>query len=351
MDVATEVFICPSCTHHQSPDLPELAAFYDSNYKISLNSDEHDQLYEMRGSTPIYRTDRQAEIVLETIDVKKGAAVLDYGAAKANTLRKLTQRRTDILPHVFDVSTDYRDHWLRWMPSESTATYEVPASWRGKFDLITSHYVFEHIPDPPGTLKLLSTLLAPGGRIFWSVPDWTKNVGDLLVADHISHFTKQSIETLVRGAGLEVEKIDTESLASAFVVICKAAGGAGATPAPAEAKNAMLDTVRRLSAACDQLDKDIAAHVGRRVAVFGAGFYGSFLLVRMSGKLAPACCVDNSPHLWGTTLFDVPVLAPKDLPADVEVVFVGLNPARAKAIAASVPALQRAGLRLVYIDT
>jgi hypothetical protein len=49
-------------------------------------------------------------------------------------------------------------------------------------------------------------------------------------------------------------------------------------------------------------------------------------------------------------LFDVPIAAPDALPASVDVVYVGLNPARARQIAASVPALQRPGLDLFFID-
>ena len=37
-------------------------------------------------------------------------------------------------------------------------------------------------------------------------------------------------------------------------------------------------------------------------------------------------------------------------PANIEVVYVGLNPARAREIAATVPALQRPGLDLLFIE-
>jgi len=84
--------------------------------------------------------------------------------------------------------------------------------------------------------------------------------------------------------------------------------------------------------------------------VFGAGFYGALLLNRMPDRSGVACCIDNNPHLWGKTLFGVPVASPAKLPGSTETVYVGLNPARARAIVESVEALQRPGLDLVFIE-
>jgi SAM-dependent methyltransferase len=352
LDAPTQVYVCETCGHLQSPEPADLAAYYDTHYKISLDSEEHDQLYEMRDGVPVYRTDRQAEVVLEKARPGHGARVLDYGAAKAQTLQKVLARRPDIAPHVFDVSDDYRPSWSAWLSEDSAASYTVPEAWRGRFDLVTSHYVLEHVADPVGALRGLASLLAPGGRLFFSVPDWSQNTGDLLVADHINHFTAASIRRLAREAGFVVEDLDAGVLPSAFAVTCHAGDPAPPTPkteiddATAHAR-AVADA---LAKACAKLDQAFEANLGRATAVYGAGFYGAFLLTRMAGRITPSCCLDNNHHLWGGTLFDVPVAAPDALPADVDVVYVGLNPARARQIAASVPALQRPGLDLFFIE-
>ena len=76
-----------ACGHVLSPPLPDAEAFYSSEYRISLESDDHDQIYEIRDGQPIYRTTRQAEVFLEQINAPEHARILDYGAAKATTLR------------------------------------------------------------------------------------------------------------------------------------------------------------------------------------------------------------------------------------------------------------------------
>ena len=351
MDVPTRFYVCGACAHVQSPALPDLAAYYDVHYKISLDSEEHDQLYEMRASVPIYRTDRQAEVVLEKVALPAGAKVLDYGAAKAQTLQKILARRPDLAGHVFDVSEDYRPFWRRWLSDEATASYELPADWRGRFDLVTAHYVMEHVPDPIGALKSLAGLLAPGGRIFFSVPDWSQNTGDLLVADHINHFTKPSLSRLATEVGLEIDNLDDVALPTAFVVTAHvSAHSMTSDVGVAEAADAARRAARGLVDACGGLERAFVRNAQRRSAIYGAGFYGAFLLTRLRGRAPVACCLDNNRHLWGKTLFGVPVQAPDSLPSDVEVVYVGLNPARAKAIAAGIPVLQRDGLELVFME-
>ncbi len=351
IDTPTRVYVCSACGHSQSPDPLDLEAYYDSAYKISLESEEHDQLYEVRDGKAIYRTDRQAEAVLQKVSPPPGALVLDYGAGKAQTLQKLLASRTDLVGHVYDVSEDYRRSWAHWLSKEACATYSLPDAWRGRFDLITAHYVLEHVPDPPAKLRELAGLLAPGGRLFFTVPDWSQNNGDLLVADHINHFSAASLARAAAEAGLALDELDSSVLPSAFVAICSAS--AGAWPAAGEVKRAAAEaqyTCGALAEACRQLDADMVENSRRVTAVYGAGFYGCFLLTRATGKTSPVCCLDNNRHYWGKTLLGVPIRPPDELPADVEVVYVGLNPARARTIVDDVPVIQRPGLKLVFIN-
>jgi 2-polyprenyl-3-methyl-5-hydroxy-6-metoxy-1,4-benzoquinol methylase len=352
--VCTQVYVCADCGHVQSPDLPDFAEFYDTRYKYSLASEEYDQLCEIRDGVSLYRTDVQAAVVLDMVTPRVGGSILDYGAAKAATLRKICARRPDLSPHVFDISEDYRSSWAAWLPSEAMATYTVPASWQGRFELVTAHYVLQHVRCPVETLRTLSKLLAPRGRIFFSTPDWSTNTGALLVAENTNHFTEVSVRRLAREAGLTIEAIDTTSLPCTFAVLCRASGD---EEVPVETRE--VDTVvahaRSIAAAwpdaIHRLDAQIFANRYRHAAIFGAGFYGAFIFTRTIGRTRIASCVDNNRHLWGKTIFGIPIAPPDTLPSATDVVYVGLNPARARAIAASVPALQRPGLDLVFIGT
>jgi SAM-dependent methyltransferase len=302
---------------------------------------------------PIYRTDAQAQVILDMFPLKPAAKILDYGAAKGATLRKIASKRSDISPYIFDVSEDYRNSWAAWLPTNSCATYELNTAWKGRFDLITAHYVLEHVPQAVASLMNLKSFLAPDGAIFFSVPDWESNPGDLLVADHVNHFTATSIRRAVREAALKVKRIERTVLPAAFAVLCEPAG---IEPNPRqrdiEATVAIgADCAAGLSRACARLDEKFAANRDRKSAIFGGGFYGAFLFARASAKVPISCFLDNNPHLWSEKFFGLSVLPPKFMPDDIDVVYVGLNPNRAREIVKEIPMLQRAGLELVFLDT
>ena len=344
----TEVRVCTTCGHVQSPDLPDVQAFYDHEYRISLQSDEHDQLYEQRGDATVFRTDRQAELVLE-LDVPQGARILDFGAAKAATLRKVCKARPDLKPHVFDVSRDYLAYWQEWIPGDHQATYDLPEAWRGRFDIITAHFVLEHVADPVTILKSLRECLAPGGRLFFTVPDPLANPGDLLVIDHLNHFTGPSIAAALAAAGLVETPVISDGFRGAHVIVATATDTT-ANPGDPGGIDACAASVREALGSWERILDGIArAGVdGRRVAIYGAGFYGTLIASRLAEK--PVCFLDRNPHLQGQEHLGRPVLTPEECPGDVEVIFAGLNPLHARRILPEGERWMPQDVRLVYLE-
>jgi SAM-dependent methyltransferase len=350
LHVPTRVYACLSCGHSQSEDLPDVTRFYDTDYRISLDSDEHDQLYAMVNGRPLFRTDRQAELVLESIDVSAGARVLDYGAAKAATLRKILDRRPDVSGYVFDVSKDYVSHWQSWLPADRYATYSLPNAWSQSFDIVTAHFVLEHVASPVEMLRSIHSVLKPGGKLFLSVPDFVGNPGDLLVVDHLNHFSGSSLERAFLKAGFGDIRIDREAFAGALVVTARAkVGGHGGPETPVDIVP-VLDIAAFWLRSGTVLDRAAAAYAGMRSAIYGAGFYGSFIAARIGKTANLACFVDRNPHLHGKMHFDLPVFLPAELPADVEIVYAGLNPLTARGILAAIPEWSDRSVRKIFMD-
>src|SRR5690348_11552768 len=55
----TEVFFCNRCGHLQTTPLSEIDAYYESQYRILLDSDDEDQLYKIKDGKKIFRIDHQ----------------------------------------------------------------------------------------------------------------------------------------------------------------------------------------------------------------------------------------------------------------------------------------------------
>ena len=315
-----ELYYCVECDLMQSLDLHE--DFYANDYNISLSSDQHDQIYEIKQDGEIvYRTQKQAEVIIELLDIKKDHMILDYGAAKAFTLKYLCEK-VNVNPFVFDVSENYSSYWT-WLKKENTATFKIPEQWRGKFDFITCHYVFEHISDIKNALTAIKQSLKEDGVVFISVPNPISNLGDLMVIDHVNHFTHKSIDKMLRENGFESIKLIKDKMKDALIVLACKNKKYKSEQVPSSniyslAKN-WLDIKTNLIYKCHNYD---------RVIIFGAGFYGTWSFFALNKNKEVVCFIDNNPHLHESELFGIKVkeishLA--SLPIEIPIV-VSINP-------------------------
>jgi 2-polyprenyl-3-methyl-5-hydroxy-6-metoxy-1,4-benzoquinol methylase len=88
-----------------------------------------------------------------------------------------------------------------------------------KYDLITLYHVLEHMTEPDKKLAHYVSLLAEGGHIMVSCPEWFDTLEEasgtvistfenLFHKDHINVFSKQSLHNLFAKIGLEIVKED-----------------------------------------------------------------------------------------------------------------------------------------------
>ena len=73
----------------------------------------------------------------------------------------------------------------------------------GFYDMISMIYVLEHVVDPKVYIKNVRNKLNPNGYLLVEVPDYYQNPFDLLIADHCTHFTFQSLTTFLERSGFE----------------------------------------------------------------------------------------------------------------------------------------------------
>jgi SAM-dependent methyltransferase len=350
LDAETVCHVCSSCGHAQSPDLPDLKRFYDNEYKISLASDDHDQLYEFQNGQPVYRTAKQAELVLEFAKLPQGARVLDYGAAKAATLRSVMAQRPDLAPYVFDVSEDYRAHWSDWVPADAQATYRAPETWNGRLDLVTAHFVLEHVAAPAEVFADIARLLAPGGLAFVTVPDVLSNPGDLLVVDHVNHFTPPSVRRALAGAGMIAERIVQNAFRGAFVILARRGQSEDTTEDVAATVQALRDVAAFWRGVRDRILAAAARHGDRPAAIYGAGFYGALVAATLGDRQRLVGHLDRNLHVQAASSVK-PVFDPLDAPSEIEVVYAGLNPTIARGVLKEWQAeARRDDVEVVYLD-
>jgi 2-polyprenyl-3-methyl-5-hydroxy-6-metoxy-1,4-benzoquinol methylase len=214
------------------------------------------------------------------------------------------------------------------------ALHDVP----GQFDAITLTHVLEHISRPRALLDAVAAKLAPGGVVFVQVPDAQRNPFDLLIADHISHFTAATATRLVEAAGFRV----LASSQSWVVKEISLMAGRDGQPAPQRPAAGVSDT----TAALDWLFQIRAAARGALAAARGPfGIFGSSIAATwLAHELGCAMdfFVDEDPGRQGRLFMGRPVMSPSQVPPG-SVVFIGIGGGVATTVAArlsrSVPAV------------
>ena len=218
---STRVWACRDCSHLQTDEMAQVEQYYAEQYNILSDSEDEDQVYEVQDGKPLYRTEHQLHVLLNTLVLPQAARVLDYGCAKSSTMQALLKARGDLQIHLFDVSDNYRRFWARFLPESRCATFEPNAQWLDSFDLVTSFFALEHIVRPLEALQAIYRLVRPGGHFYCIVPNVETNIADFIVVDHVNHFTELSLTHVLQRAGFEVDAIDSSSHRGAFVVLAR----------------------------------------------------------------------------------------------------------------------------------
>lgn len=348
----TEVFHCQGCDHVQTAELPELERFYAEEYSINEDGLDDDQLYEIRDGTEVYRSEHQARVLLSKLDLRGAPKVLDYGAAKGATLRKIVAAKPDVVPYLFDVTSRYEAFWRDFAKDAQWASFAINREWTGTLDVVTSFYALEHIPRLDDVLAEIKSLLRPGGTFYFIVPNTYQNWADFIVADHVNHFSRCSLEVMLHRAGFSDIVIDEEAHASAFVVYCKAVEIQSSVRPEVSLST---DKVNRLAEFWSSARRHIARQEkdlshGEKLAVYGAGVYGNFILACLSEPDRVACFLDQNRFLQGKEINGIRIVHPDAIPDNVTGVFVGLNPLTARSIIASVQSLQSKNIRCFFLD-
>jgi SAM-dependent methyltransferase len=334
----TTVFFCQNCGHLLTEPLPNLADYYDQTYKILIDSEEEDQLYEIAGNRKIFRTEHQVKTLLQLAPLPERAKVLDYGCAKSSTLKQLFDRRPDIIPHAFDVSSMYVPFWEKFIAQGNWAIYEPKPEWSNSFDLVTSFFALEHVLNPREILQQITKLLKPGGTFYCIVPNVYSNIADFVVADHVNHFSLESLHYLLAATGFSDVCINDSAHASAFVILAKKKQVAQPFRPPAGHPERLADLTVRVHQMADYW-----GNFGKRVrsfeqlhanyltaAIYGSGFYGTFIAACLDNPIKVSCFLDQNPHRQKQRQLGKLILAPELLPENVKLVYVGLNPLLAR---------------------
>jgi SAM-dependent methyltransferase len=354
---ATTVHYCDNCTHIQTTEVDNIDNYYDKYYKLLVESDEEDQIYYIRDREKVFRYDHQVDTLIDLIEIPTNANILDYGCAKATTLKKLVERRSDITPYLFDVSDMYVPFWKTFVDEQNWAIYSVNNRWNGTMDVVTSFFSLEHVSAPKRMLANIWKLLKDDGLFYCIVPDVMQNLADFIVRDHVNHFTRSSIFRLLVDSGFDVQDINTEDHASAMIVIARKS----AEEDPMGEVSVSDDQRSAISAKVSEMAEYWASLANRiqtfestlpesaQMAIYGSGFYGTYIAGCLANQERIKIFLDRDPYRQSKKLYGKAIIDPELMPELINTVFVGLNPAIARQNIEKITSWQARKIQFFYL--
>lgn len=151
-----------------------------------------------------------------------GVRLLDVGCGVGGFVRAATTTGWDAVG--IDLSESALAICRRFaLPCSNTNFFDRRLG-RARYDVIVMSELIEHVPQPTTFLRRAHELLAPGGLVYVTTPNW-RALGRILLKDewrviqpgHLSYFTPHTLSSCATRAGLRVETLSTTSLSLAAI--------------------------------------------------------------------------------------------------------------------------------------
>ena len=322
---SSTIYSCESCSHCQTESTIDFEEYYSSEYRTLMAFPDEDDIYSIENGKTIYRSDHMVKIFLSKIlayrsnlQLDESIRMLDYGCGKGHFAKRLSSTSSMFQCYLYDISADYLPSWSEYVSASQYAISGIPESWFGTFDVITSLLSLEHVQDPIEEIRRLRLLLSSQGVIYIIVPNmYSENQLDMLVADHMHHYSPLSMRTALQKAGLELVEEDhvSHSQCSIYVAKCGSedARSVHNSSNTYEHLQRQRDIAMSYEASLDKLNAFLASKRGRPIIIVGAGLIGSLIASLIDDLTQIACFVDSSIFKQKKGWLSSPVLSPSDL--------------------------------------
>jgi 2-polyprenyl-3-methyl-5-hydroxy-6-metoxy-1,4-benzoquinol methylase len=331
--------VCRACGAVQKPAdkafLADIDAIYKSYTIYHQAAGAEQAVFEQSSGLPASRSVKLLDTFRKHANLKPSGRMLDVGCGNGATIRAFGQ----VAPGWTKAGTEFDAKYRREVeaiPNTEPLHVGPLEAVPGTFDVITMIHVLEHIIEPVAILETLHGKLSPDGLLLIEAPHHPANPFELLIADHRSHFTADSLARTLTIAGYEIVSVSDDWIPKELSVVARAAHrgpGNDESPTDVEGPGAVRAARTRIAESLSWLGKtaDQLRRLGADgpVGLFGTSIAGTWLAAEAGD--AVAFFVDEDPARAGRTYLGKPVHAPADVPAGSRV-FVGLPTAVATGI-------------------
>jgi len=297
---------CMGCgTIQKIPDpqfLAEISGIY-SAYELYKTAHGNEQVV-FTSKGPQKRSQVLTDFLESEINIGHVKKILDVGCGNGAALRTYSRRFPNAALWGAELS-DRNLASLETIPAFRQLFTSELAEIKEKFDLLSIIHVLEHVINPVQFISDCVALLAPSGHLLIDVPDVKSSPFDLIIADHLTHFSENTLELAITKTGYLRRHLSNRVLSKELTALV--------TPTRAEHNETACDdgyqhATRMVTWLRCVLDEAHQISASQNVGIFGTAMAGMWLYGAIRGRVD--FFVDEDPSKVGGTIDGIPVVHP-----------------------------------------
>jgi SAM-dependent methyltransferase len=279
------------------------------------------------------------DFIVQNAAAGQTGKLIDIGCGNGSALKNLSAALPDWKLYGSELS-DSAKAGLQRLPNFVELYTRPTNEIAERFDVVTMIHALEHMPAPLAALRDAAHLLERGGKLFIEIPNVVTSPFDVLIADHLLHFSPVHLKYLAGRAGLDVSALRDDLLPKEITLLAGRGDGAVQRPTSAATREIVMANVSWLASVLAEA-RQVAARA-RSFGLFGTSISGMWLYGDLRDRVS--FFVDEDPSRIGGAFDGIPILAPSQTPSG-STVFVPLLPDVARRVAA-----RHASSEVIYVE-
>jgi SAM-dependent methyltransferase len=276
-------------------------------------------VFEQSSGAAFSRSDRLVSRLRTLPDLLQSGRLMDIGCGNGAFLRSFGRAFPDWDMEGLEWDDKYRST-VESVPGVKNLFTGDISLVPGNFDAISMIHVLEHIESPLGLLQKVKDKLKPGGLLFIQLPYYVENPFELFVADHATHFDRDTARSLLEQAGFNVSLVETTWVSKELSIVARHLPP-NPSSEPADLRPELASILHWLRSVIDHAQG--VANQSKNFGIFGTSIAGTWLFNEIGSSVR--FFVDEDTNRIGRPYLGLPVLHPSEVPAQSDV-YVGLAP-------------------------
>lgn len=180
-----------------------------SEYEVYAQGAGNEQLiFDSVAGHAVPRSERIVQWLSKEIGLPKTGTLIDIGCGNGSFLKEFNKKNSDWVLNGLELD-NRNENIINSIPNTKLKVCELDEITE-KYDIVVLIHALEHIVDPITFLRKIRNILKQTGFILIEIPNLKKAPFDILIADHCSHFTTETLENLLIKAGFDVKKVSED---------------------------------------------------------------------------------------------------------------------------------------------